>query len=190
MRLPGAIAAGLILAALLVVPARAAECWTSVTPDTAAPGEEVIVEIHKLGCDFWGGDLYLVPESSYESLLAQGRLCSAMAGALLIGPIHWVHDNDNHTGVIRFGVPDVADGVYVLGEDLPDVLPHCDRNGSLTVASGGPPDTAIQGARSGVVPTTFGLALLLTSIHLAWKQRRSTVAPRTIPAQRRARARQ
>jgi hypothetical protein len=170
MRLACAVAAGLILLAFLAQPARAADCWSTVTPDTAAAGDNVTVEIHKLGCEFWGDDLYIIPESSYESLLAQGRLCSEMAGALLIGSIDWVHHDAVHEGVIRFSVPDSADGTYVLGEDIPDVLPHCDRNGSLTVASDAGPDTAMKSAPWGTAAIAIGLSLILAAVSLAWRR--------------------
>ena len=170
MRLGGAIAAGLILALLVAHTARGAECWAAVRPETAAPGDEVTLEIHKLGCDFWGDDLYLVPESGYESPLAQGRLCSAMKDALLIGPISWTHYEGDHQGVLRFRVPDLPDGVYVLGEDLANISPHCDRNGTLTVTSGGPPDTAMPQGPGGAMATAIGLSLILLAIGVAWRQ--------------------
>lgn len=166
MRRISAGAAALLLALLSAHPVAAAVRYTTVTPEVAAPGDTVTVEIHDRGGMFFGEDLYLIPTESF----ADDFSCDRMAGAVWVGSIAWTHSGTDHDAVVAFTLPLVPDGTYAFGEALPGVLPPCAPAGSLRVSAARTPDDAMRPTTSSAAPTTAGVILILVSALLAWRR--------------------
>jgi len=163
-----ALAAGFLFAALAAATTEGATRYWTVSPEVAAPGEHVTIEIHDFGGGgpmFRGKDLYLVPEGS----LTDGPLCSAMLGAIKVGVIVWKDSDPYHDGRADFTLPVVPDGDYWLGEQVPGVIPPCHPAGFITVSANGTPDTAMPRPASelGTMLTLAGLVVLLAGAGLA-----------------------
>jgi hypothetical protein len=161
----GALALGIVLAAFSLVAVEGATRTIAVSPEVAAPGDDVTVKIHDYGGMFWGTDLYLIPAARY----ADGSLCSAMPGAIKVGVIAWTHNGLLHDGLARFTLPVAADGLYALGEQLPGVIPPCGPAGSITVSASRSPNTAMADPEPawGTLMTVGGLMALLASAGVA-----------------------
>jgi hypothetical protein len=89
--------------------------WT-VTPEVAAPGDRVTVELHdnSYGSDR-GHELFLTREDEF----ADGPRCSDLPDAVKGAEIVWTHNDIEHDGVAQFTAPEIPDGRYALGEERP-----------------------------------------------------------------------
>ena len=152
----------------------------TVTPEVAAPGDEVSVALHDYGGAYRGTDLYLVLASSWVEV---GSPCNLMPGAVKVSTIVWTDNDPYHDGYAEFVMPAVADGDYLLGEDVPGIT--CAPGGSINVsASRTSTDTAAKQPGSvRTLITVAGLILLVTAGALATRRltRSSQDAPKTWP---------
>jgi len=170
------LAAAAASTALSTLNAYGATRTITVTPMVAAPGRDVSVLIQDHGGMFWGTDLYLILQSRYE----EGSPCSEMPGAIRVSNIVWMHNGLFHDGYAKFVMPDVSDGVYALGEELPGVIPPCGPGGSITVSAGRSPDSAMNHPGMGwkTMLVMAGMMLVVASATIA--TRRVTARPTRI----------
>ena len=168
MRYLRTVAAGCLLAAVSAAAVVGATRTWTMTPEVAAPGDQVTDAIHDWGgggAAFRGTELYLIA----WRWLDDGRPCSVMPGAIKVAVIAWTDNGLSHEGLAQFTMPVVPDGRYWLGERIDGVIPPCATAGFITVSASRNPNTALAQPQpgSGTLLTMAGLIVLIAAVGVA-----------------------